>query len=101
MLLIFPLEVEVVITCELAQSKRPPMGANIIPTMKNRGRTVFGVRIGLRRNSNQLHSVGCIGGNWKQRTARPSIAVAETQYLYNEVSSALVHSIIPSSLLLC
>ena len=36
------------LTCELAYSKRPPIGANIIPTMKKRGRTVLGVRIGLR-----------------------------------------------------
>ena len=35
------------LTCELAYSSRPPIGANMIPTMKKRGRTVLGVRIGL------------------------------------------------------
>ena len=34
-------------TCALAQRRRPPIGAKITPTAKNRGRTVFGVRIGL------------------------------------------------------
>ena len=34
-------------TCALAHSSRPPIGANIMPTAKKRGRTVLGVRIGL------------------------------------------------------
>lgn len=34
-------------TWELAQSRTPPIGANIIPTVKKNGRTVLGVRIGL------------------------------------------------------
>lgn len=38
-------------TRELAQMRTPPMGANITPTMKKRGRTLLGVRIGLRRSA--------------------------------------------------
>lgn len=34
-------------TRELAQRRTPPIGANITPTMKNRGRTLLGVKIGL------------------------------------------------------
>lgn len=34
-------------TCELAYRSRPPMGAKMMPMEKKRGRTVFGVRIGL------------------------------------------------------
>jgi hypothetical protein len=33
----------------LAYSRSPPMGANMTPTMKNSGRTVFGVKMGLAR----------------------------------------------------
>jgi len=32
----------------LAHNKSPPMGANMIPTAKKRGRTVLGVRMGLK-----------------------------------------------------
>jgi len=35
------------LTMALDQSKRPPIGAKMMPTAKNSGRTVFGVRIGL------------------------------------------------------
>lgn len=35
------------LTSELANSKSPPIGANIILITKNKGRTVLGVRIGL------------------------------------------------------
>lgn len=35
------------LTCELAQRRTPPIGANITPTTKNNGNTLFGVRIGL------------------------------------------------------
>lgn len=35
------------LTCELAQRRTPPIGANITPTTKNNGSTLFGVRIGL------------------------------------------------------
>ncbi len=34
-------------TCALAHSNKPPIGAKIMPIAKKRGRTVFGVRIGL------------------------------------------------------
>ena len=34
-------------TCELAHSNNPPTGAKTIPMIKKRGRTVFGVRMGL------------------------------------------------------
>jgi hypothetical protein len=37
-----------VLTCALANNNPPPMGANMIPMAKNNGRTVLGVRIGLR-----------------------------------------------------
>jgi len=36
-------------TVELAHNSNPPMGANMMPTAKKMGRTVFGVRMGLRR----------------------------------------------------
>lgn len=36
-------------TWELAQIRTPPMGAKRIPTMKNSGKTLLGVRIGLDR----------------------------------------------------
>ena len=35
------------LTIALAHSSNPPMGANIMPTTKKSGSTVFGVRIGL------------------------------------------------------
>jgi hypothetical protein len=35
------------LTCALAYNKPPPMGANMMPMAKNKGRTVLGVRIGL------------------------------------------------------
>jgi hypothetical protein len=35
------------LTIALDHSRSPPTGANIMPTAKNRGRTVLGVRIGL------------------------------------------------------
>ena len=38
-------------TKELAQSKTPPMGAKTIPTMKKRGSTLLGVKIGLTEAS--------------------------------------------------
>jgi hypothetical protein len=34
-------------TRELAYSSRPPIGAKMTPTRKNRGRTVLGVKMGL------------------------------------------------------
>lgn len=63
------------------------MGANIMPMVKNRGRTVLGVRIGLLRSRGvskdaqgwQSRSVICKEEH--QHTARPSIAVAERRYL--------------------
>jgi len=36
------------LTSALAYSRAPPMGPNMIPTAKKRGRTVLGVRMGLR-----------------------------------------------------
>lgn len=39
------------LTVVLAQSKSPPMGANITPIAKKIGSTVFGVRIGLKEVS--------------------------------------------------
>jgi len=39
------------LTNELAYNSSPPMGANMMPTTKKRGRTVFGVRIGLSPRS--------------------------------------------------
>ena len=38
----------IVLTLALAHSSRPPMGAKMIPMAKSIGRTVLGVRIGLR-----------------------------------------------------
>lgn len=35
-------------TDALAHNNRPPMGAKMTPTMKKSGRTLFGVRMGLR-----------------------------------------------------
>ena len=34
-------------TWALAHNRSPPSGANMMPTVKNKGKTVFGVRIGL------------------------------------------------------
>ena len=63
-------------TCALAHKSRPPMGANMRPTMKKRGRTVFGVRIGLRASEVGQHGypspplIGCLmkegGGTYCQ-----------------------------------
>ena len=67
------------LTRELAYSSSPPMGANMTPTMKKRGRTVFGVKMGLLpRGQLPVHAVHvrCT------HTATPSIAAAETQYLH-------------------
>jgi hypothetical protein len=49
------------------------MGANMMPTAKKRGRTVFGVRMGL---DGQLGE-----GKRDRRTARPLTAVAGRRYL--------------------
>ena len=35
------------LTCELAYMSRPPMGEKMTPTIKNRGRTFLGVKMGL------------------------------------------------------
>ena len=40
-------------TSELAHINSPPIGANIIPTAKKSGRTVFGVRMGLQNTVDQ------------------------------------------------
>lgn len=60
------------------------MGAKRMPTMKNNGRTLFGVRIGLRERGQYAAGAGMVGIEYL--TARPSIAVDETQYLENRVS---------------
>jgi hypothetical protein len=39
----------VFLTFALAYRSSPPIGANMTPTMKNSGRTVFGVKMGLSR----------------------------------------------------
>ena len=38
------------LTWALAYNRSPPIGANMIPTTKKRGKTVLGVRIGLRQS---------------------------------------------------
>ena len=53
-----------------------------MPTAKKRGRTVFGVRIGL---SHQVRIVR-IKHRMDIRTARPSVVVVERQYLCDRVS---------------
>lgn len=57
------------------------MGANIIPIVKKRGRTVLGVRIGLAFR--QSRSIGdCPSKSAPRLTARPSTAAAGTPYLH-------------------
>lgn len=66
-------------TLALAYSSNPPMGANITPTMKNRGRTVFGVKMGLSpRGQSQNQSTN----RFSVHTAMPSTAAAGRQYLH-------------------
>jgi hypothetical protein len=50
------------LTCELAHMRTPPIGANKIPTMKNRGSTLLGVRIGLSEWS--ARSSKAVGTGW-------------------------------------
>jgi hypothetical protein len=66
------------LTMALDQSKRPPIGAKMMPTAKNSGRTVFGVRIGLKDVN------ACAVSQWShpdQRTAMLSIFVDGRQCL--------------------
>jgi hypothetical protein len=68
----------------LDQSKRPPIGAKMMPTAKNSGRTVFGVRIGLEKVntctlSHRSHT--------DQHTAMLSIFVAGRQCLQSAEES--------------
>jgi hypothetical protein len=65
-----------VLTCALANNNPPPMGANMIPMAKNNGRTVLGVRIGLR-----YCQMGLREGFQRPLTAMPSVAVDGKQYL--------------------
>lgn len=60
------------------------MGAKRMPTMKNNGRTLLGVRIGLRECDQYAAEGGMVG--IESLTARLSIAVDGTQYLENRVS---------------
>ena len=56
------------------------MGAKITPTTKNKGNTLLGVKIGLRRVSKTRHEY--YATRWNEKlTARLSGAVAEKQYL--------------------
>jgi len=65
------------LTFELAYNSNPPIGANMTLIAKNSGRTVFGVRIGLR----SFVSSSCAVLQTIPLTARPSAVVDETQYL--------------------
>lgn len=57
------------------------MGANRTPTMKNKGKTLLGVRIGLDRQAS-VHPGGQGGYSGSDGlTARPSIAAVEKQCL--------------------
>lgn len=61
--------------------RTPPIGANKTPTMKNRGSTLLGVRIGLSEWS--AHSSKAVeqGDRAVRLTAMLSTAAAEMQYL--------------------
>lgn len=76
------------LTFALAYSSSPPIGANMMPTMKNSGRTVFGVKMGLLRVVSR-HLARCRGALCIIRTAMPSSAAAGMPYL-KPVSIALL-----------
>lgn len=66
--------------------RAPPMGAKTMPIMKKRGRTLFGVKIGLT-GSGQTVSDRSRSGLRRQRselTAMLSIVAGEKQYLIEQ-----------------
>ena len=60
----------------LDQSNSPPIGEKMMPTMKKRGRTVLGVRMGLQ-SSVDCHAIEVS----MELTAMLSVFADETQYL--------------------
>lgn len=47
-------DIQMTLTIALAHSKTPPIGAKIMPTTKKSGRTVLGVRMGLKESQRNL-----------------------------------------------
>jgi hypothetical protein len=66
-------------TKELAQRRTPPMGANMTPTIKKRGRTLLGVKIGLeklaQRKDRYIIQSHCHAFNlcWRNAVSKPSV----------------------------
>ena len=75
------------LTCALAHSRTPPIGANIIPTTKKRGNTLFGVRIGLVDVRQQEKKTRFAVRSSRAPTARPSSVVVWKRYLDEKESS--------------
>lgn len=93
------------LTCALAQTSTPPMGANIMPTINRSGRTVLGVRMGLEHQGQhaicQETGVQALDELLRMRpTATPLTSAAGTLCLYQIVSiTPRIHTHHPASLL--